>query len=240
MSEDKDSKKLSKLGLRATWIYLFTLCVGIPLAAYFGAIKLEPLTLNTLGDFLAGAIGPLAIFWLVLGFFQQGAELRHSVDALKLQAEELKNSVEQQKAMVGITEKQLELDVEVREEQNLLLRSKELPMLQLQASGNSGGGGSSKGRIYTIRVTNIGANAQSIRGKMDYEGVDLRAANRAFTAQGAEYNLQIHTIDSPDFPSGVDHELTIVSTNLRGHERRQVFRVGNFPPEEIVCEPPRG
>jgi hypothetical protein len=34
-----------------------------------GAIDLKQLSLNELGDFLAGAFGPLALFWLVLGFF---------------------------------------------------------------------------------------------------------------------------------------------------------------------------
>lgn len=57
------------------------------------------LKLNELGDFLAGTFGPIAFLWLVLGFLQQGRELRLSTNALKLQAEELKNSVEQQSEM---------------------------------------------------------------------------------------------------------------------------------------------
>lgn len=50
------------------------------------------LELNELGDFLAGTFGPVAFLWLVLGFLQQGRELR-------LQSEELKNSVQQQTEM---------------------------------------------------------------------------------------------------------------------------------------------
>ena len=34
---------------------------------------------NELGDFLAGTFAPVAFLWLVLGFFQQGAELRLQV-----------------------------------------------------------------------------------------------------------------------------------------------------------------
>lgn len=48
---------------------------------------------NEFGDLLAGILGPLALLWLVLGFFQQGEELRQSVKALELQSEELRNSV---------------------------------------------------------------------------------------------------------------------------------------------------
>ncbi len=49
---------------------------------------------------MAGAFGPIAFFWLILGFMQQGAELRVSADALRMQADELKASVQQQTALV--------------------------------------------------------------------------------------------------------------------------------------------
>jgi hypothetical protein len=62
---------------------------------------LQTMRLNEVGDFLAGAFGPLAILWLVLGFFQQGIELRQGTDALRLQAKELNNSVAQQSEMVA-------------------------------------------------------------------------------------------------------------------------------------------
>jgi hypothetical protein len=62
---------------------------------------LRVMDLNEVGDFLAGAFGPLAILWLVLGFFQQGIELRQGTDALRLQAKELNNSVAQQCEMVA-------------------------------------------------------------------------------------------------------------------------------------------
>jgi hypothetical protein len=66
------------------------------------------LKLNELGDFLAGAFGPVGFLWLVLGFLQQGRELKLSSDALRLQAEELKNSVEQQSIMASAALKQIE------------------------------------------------------------------------------------------------------------------------------------
>jgi hypothetical protein len=70
---------------------------------------LGDLELNNFGDFLAGAFGPLAIFWLILGFFQQGAELRNSAETLKLQANELKESVNQQKEIARIANEQFAL-----------------------------------------------------------------------------------------------------------------------------------
>ena len=47
------------------------------------------------GDFFAGAAAPLAFFWLVVGYFQQGAEIRQNTRALRQQAEELKRAAEQ-------------------------------------------------------------------------------------------------------------------------------------------------
>ena len=50
--------------------------------------RIRALDPNNLGDFLAGVFGPVAVLWLVLGFFQQGKELNNSVRALTLQAEQ--------------------------------------------------------------------------------------------------------------------------------------------------------
>ncbi|QXI45101.1 hypothetical protein HU734_010185 [Pseudomonas wayambapalatensis] len=66
------------------------------------------LKLNELGDFLAGTFGPIAFLWLVLGFLQQGRELKLSTDALQLQAEELRNSVAQQSIMAEAAVQQID------------------------------------------------------------------------------------------------------------------------------------
>ncbi|MBB6287681.1 MULTISPECIES: hypothetical protein [unclassified Pseudomonas] len=96
-------KKLWVWGLAATVVY--TLIFSIFVAQDFVVWKV--MKLNELGDFLAGVFGPLAFLWLVLGFVQQGTELKISSDALRLQAEELKNSVEQQKSLVKLSTEQL-------------------------------------------------------------------------------------------------------------------------------------
>jgi hypothetical protein len=85
--------------------------------AYLGLIAIyavcrfsEILTLkpNEVGDMLAGIFAPLALGWLVLGFFQQGQELQASTAALQLQADELRNSVAQQQELVSVSRQQLE------------------------------------------------------------------------------------------------------------------------------------
>lgn len=69
--------------------------------------SLTQMDLNSIGDFLAGIFGPLAFLWLVLGYFQQGSELKQNNEALKMQASELKASVNQQVAMVEAQNKSL-------------------------------------------------------------------------------------------------------------------------------------
>jgi hypothetical protein len=65
---------------------------------------------NELGDFLAGAFGPVAFLWLVLGYLQQGKELRQNGEALRMQADELRNSVEQHKELVRATQEQVQVN----------------------------------------------------------------------------------------------------------------------------------
>jgi hypothetical protein len=67
--------------------------------------ELFSLPLNELGDFAAGVFGPPAFLWLVLGYRQQGRELRESSSALRSQSAELKKSVELQAISIETQEK---------------------------------------------------------------------------------------------------------------------------------------
>lgn len=98
------AKKLEFWGILCTVVYLLVIATTVAFK-FENFIKLE---LNALGDFLAGAFGPIAFLWLVLGFLQQGRELKLSTDALQLQAQELKNSVEQQSIMASAALQQIE------------------------------------------------------------------------------------------------------------------------------------
>lgn len=98
------TKKLEFWGAFGTFLYL----IIIALTVVFKFQDFQALKLNELGDFLAGVFGPIAFLWLVLGFLQQGRELKLSTDALQLQAQELKNSVEQQSIMASAAIQQIE------------------------------------------------------------------------------------------------------------------------------------
>ena len=45
---------------------------------------------NEWGDFFAGVSAPIALLWLVIGYFQHGEELKLNTEALTLQQKELR------------------------------------------------------------------------------------------------------------------------------------------------------
>ncbi|MDD1959012.1 hypothetical protein NP534_02740 [Pseudomonas sp. 39004] len=113
---------------------------------------LKAMELNAVGDFMAGVFSPLAFLWLVLGFVQQGFELRISSDALILQAKELKASVVQQTELAVATKQSLKY-------QGLLLE----PVFHLKFGGISEDFDES-GRRETCSFTlsNVGATCEQI------------------------------------------------------------------------------
>lgn len=71
----------------------------------FGGLE-SPSSLNELGDFLAGIFAPVAFFWLILGYVQQGKQLEQNSRAIKLQAEALNLQIYEFKKLVAIQDKQ--------------------------------------------------------------------------------------------------------------------------------------
>ena len=105
--------KRYRIGIWVTGLYLLTLAIYTCLQRH-AVLAMEP---NEMGDALAGAASPLAFLWLVLGYLQQGEELRQNTAALNLQAKELRDSVEQQRALVEATNRQHAFDLERSEQQ---------------------------------------------------------------------------------------------------------------------------
>ena len=97
LDEDRERRSLPRIGLVLTALYVAGLVI------YLWAQGQNPasLDLNELGDFLGGVSSPLAFLWLVLGFFQQGREIRLSNKALKLQAAEMRRSVDEHRRLAG-------------------------------------------------------------------------------------------------------------------------------------------
>jgi hypothetical protein len=105
-------------GLVTLYLVFLTIYSLIFLTSY--ADHNKAMELNELGDFLAGSFSPLAFLFLYLGYKQQGTELKQNTNALKLQAEELKNSVEQQTELVKTAKEELDLTIKQMNKNNKL------------------------------------------------------------------------------------------------------------------------
>ena len=151
------AKKLEFWGVVGTVIYLIVIATTV-------AFKFESfinLELNALGDFLAGAFGPIAFLWLVLGFLQQGRELKLSSDALQLQAEELKNSVVQQTKMADAAMQQIESQRKSLEFQQREFERTISPVFRFE-SGSRGGGQVGKPVRSVSRLVNSGQEVSDV------------------------------------------------------------------------------
>lgn len=121
--------------------------------------SLSAMPLNELGDFLAGVFGPVAILWLILGFFQQGVELRQNTRALNLQAQELSNSVEQQRQLVEVSREQMKAELEVIHLERQRATAAAQPKFVFQGVG---GMHNPAKTTYTSHVKNVGNTATDV------------------------------------------------------------------------------
>lgn len=89
------------------WIIFFIVIYGLGLFE-------RPSSFNELGDFLAGVFAPVGFVWLIFGYIQQGKQLDQNTKALeqqemalKLQIDEIKETVKQQNEMLIINKNNL-------------------------------------------------------------------------------------------------------------------------------------
>lgn len=141
----------SGLALTGSWVLGWIIYVAINREAVGG---LAP---NEAGDFLAGVFAPLAFLWLVLGFFQQGQELRHSAEALWLQGRELQNSVEQQRDLVNVTREQLAFESARLAGDRAEIDRAAQPIFEVHAAGGTPAEDRAH-RYFRFRMTNHGRN----------------------------------------------------------------------------------
>lgn len=154
--EENRISSYGKFGIVVS-ILIFALSLIYVISEWPEIRALEP---NEFGDLLAGILGPLALLWLVLGFFQQGEELRQSVRALELQSEELRNSVEQQAALVEVTREQAQAELAALNEERDARRAASAPRFTVHASG---GGRSGNLISQKLNFHNVGAIASDVR-----------------------------------------------------------------------------
>ncbi|MDU3496991.1 MAG: hypothetical protein E7F60_07815 [Enterobacter hormaechei] len=153
--------KLFWWGLGITGAYFLMLCVTI--------LKLNlnvMVSWNEFGDFLAGAFSPVAFLWLVLGFIQQQRELQQNTEALKLQADELKNSVDQYKEMVSIAREQLLADASLIEENKKIREIETKPDISIKRIAWQ----SKSGMKYTYKIPVYSDEREARNVRIEFPG----------------------------------------------------------------------
>ena len=227
--------RLSLVGVVLSSMYIF----GIVAVFWSDLNQLRDLELNQVGDFFAGIIGPVALLWLILGFFQQGIELRNSVETLKLQASELRNSVEQQKQLVEAARAQFELEAAAHRRELERIESEKFPSLSLLPAGSSSGGGGLRKVKY--KLENLGGDIR-----------DLEVSWRSEKLLGKCQKIQVlrkndsHTFSlvvASDAKPPVIVELKIKYSLWGGSQHKETFRVpvlGVDRPVEYLGREPIG
>ncbi|WP_426391953.1 hypothetical protein [Variovorax sp. R-27] len=166
-------KNYTRIGIVISVVY----SLGLTYVLHRRWDELFGLKLNEFGDLLAGAFGPLAILWLVLGYFQQGIELRLNSDALHLQAEELAHSVEQQRELVKVARDQYHSDREAIEHQMKVfadeqerIRSAAMPKFKVTAGGMHSGFEST----HRLHFSNFGQTCSDVNLTSDRSDLQFR------------------------------------------------------------------
>ncbi|WP_337058252.1 hypothetical protein [Pseudomonas sp. USHLN015] len=216
------SKYLARLGILLTVLYL-----GFALWLVGGRLYMLPaMDLNAVGDFFAGIFGPLAILWLVLGFFQQGVELRQNNEALKLQAEELRNSVEQQRELVGVTAKQVGIELEKWQHERYVISESAKPVFNLALDSAVPLQGSEY--WYQLILTNIGNFCQQVEVYLRMEEDEDLIRKKVTIKTGEEVSLELIVRGSGMLSRG--HQVHIESVDSHGRVNAQVFDVESYIP----------
>jgi len=145
--------------LTTVWVLIFGAILYFNLNL---ALKME---LNEWGDFLAGFSAPLALLWLVVGYFQQGRELALNTEALRLQQEELRRQVQETANLAANAGRQAEaaelLASLTKTEQE---EEKERELLDAQPSLWPEGGSTSGARITTNFINKGGTAYDMVLG----------------------------------------------------------------------------
>lgn len=211
----------------ATSLYLSIVVIAVG----WRATEFINLPLNELGDFLAGVFGPLAVFWLVLGYYQQGKELKVSSQALVAQCIELANSAEQQRLALEISKSQMVLAQQKHQVEMLELEESIRPRVSL-AHANSGRTQNSDYHNFEIFVFN--AAAYYLKVLWHHGNVEFSALTVGYIGAKTKEKYQV-TFDRLQSPESI--EMAVYCQNVRGRSYGYRF---TFKPTsgEMINHPP--
>lgn len=133
---------------------------------------------NEWGDVLAGVTAPLAFIWLVIGYFQQGEELKKNTEALRLQeaalnkqTEELQQGILHQQEMIKLYQKELSITLEEAATRREDRKRKQQPNLIFTTKAAQGG--YDIGFKQTVSIKNTGSTISHVHFDTDHSHISL-------------------------------------------------------------------
>jgi hypothetical protein len=186
------SRTRIRIALVLTGIWL----VGAGAYIYANWPDIEALKAIDVAALAGGAVMPLAFVWLVVGFFQQGEELRNNAVALRNQTDLLAQQIEGTKSLVLVAVRQTEATVRLvqlerqkfQEETKNKLRAAQ-PCFVLDQ-------GMRHPRSGSMRLHNVGAPASNLAIVTGDPAIKTTIQPSSFVQSGGFVNLHF---EMPDF-----------------------------------------
>ncbi len=112
--------------------------------------------------FLAGLTAPLALLWLVIGYFQQSRELALNTEALKLQQEELRRQVEETAALAKNAGRQAKAAEEPASLNSVIIENEEKERRERYQPNFVADGGGRSGESQYMDILNTGVEVNEV------------------------------------------------------------------------------
>ena len=217
-------KRLTKIAFAATVVWL---AVGA-FAIWFKVDDVGAMSLHEWGDFLGGVSAPLALFWLVIGYFQHGEELRLNTEALKAQQAALQRQVEETEHLVEAAKLQAQVvEQDLKDRQSREAREAK-PEFVFRGQGVSGS------RIET-KIRNRGGEAHNIEVTYDSPHSSNFSPSKLVESNGL---AELVIIQDSNHPLEWPIRFGISCTDRRGHRHEFDFELSEAGKlEDISADP---
>lgn len=168
--------------------------MAVAILVYLSGKPIGDMELNAIGDFLAGVFSPVAFMWLVIGYFQQGEELR-------LQAAELSKQVAEQKELSNATKRHVDLiegqlkDTQRRESNQLKIRLRFIATEGINHSDHSS--------VIQLRFQNYGNSGADFDFSTECGHIEIMSAPVSIRS-GDQAFLKLHITAPNEFQAAIN------------------------------------
>lgn len=209
-------KNLTIVGLLITVIWLGAFAVAL----FANWDSARELSLNEWGDFLAGITAPLALIWIVIGYFLQSEELRLNTRALEAQHDELKRQVSETAILAKNSERQA-----IAAEQLAYVNKSETERAALRALAEvqpifrSLRRGSEGPAQYRTWITNVGAAVKNLSIMAEDPSISLTLNPNDVFEYEREVKLRADGVTRFPFNFSIEYD------DMVGHRHRKNFQM---------------